>query len=591
MPKLIAQLLALFLTANLAAVPAMASTSVSGFSYLVSRLETTRLLTRNERRETRNVPFGTEALSPAAVAGFEGTKLSDQLSAAATSALFNGMSAATVKKILQRGKPRSFDARDVLTSRGHPIDGVRLVTSGTVKVAHIRRDGSEVILDVVPAGGVLGADQLRYNPSGTLSATSQAMEAVQALYWESSLFIELCKEYPLLSQNLTRLMYSDLNFLRERICETTGLDPDLMMLSRFVLLARRIAPGKEMNILFKMIHEELGWFVDAKRETITRFVKRHNPVIYSGRNGVVITSIRAIMPGGASPPVSISGADIGTILDGPPDAVISIGPPASPGPGQTTNMIRFSSGREMPVPPLFAGLSPSDITSILGHARLKRFNDSKKLSRQDEPVSEVMLIKSGKVKSSKRSRYDDGTLTRLNFPGGMLGAEEHQNNRQKLHMFSNEAYGSVEVFVWDENRFQKLCDEYPMLTVNTRRMMYKELISLRERLKETTTIIAASTARIAYELVQLARQMDPLSTGTGTVTIRLGQILIAELAQVSRESVNRFMQFCFTHGLATGGKTGFTIHVRTFYERLNDLLEHGLVRPFAPTQKITRMAA
>jgi len=133
------------------------------------------------------------------------------------SPLFSGILPGDYSGISATARVKVFARGERLYLEGDSVKQVMLLNAGFVKITQLGNAGTEVIIRLCGPGDVLGA-------AGLLSTvphrtTAQAFRDCRALVWEASAFRALVGKYPILHQNMVRILGDDLLELEARFRE------------------------------------------------------------------------------------------------------------------------------------------------------------------------------------------------------------------------------------------------------------------------------------------------------------------------------------------------------------------------------------
>ena len=119
-------------------------------------------------------------------------------------------------RLLAAARSKELARGQMLYLEGDSLQQVWLLTAGFVKTTQIGTGGVEVILRLSGPNDVLGAFDLA---TGVHSSAAQALRSCRALVWEAYLFRRMLERYPVLHQNMARMLGGHLLELQERFRE------------------------------------------------------------------------------------------------------------------------------------------------------------------------------------------------------------------------------------------------------------------------------------------------------------------------------------------------------------------------------------
>ena len=134
---------------------------------------------------------------------------------------------------------------------------------------------------------------------------------------------------------------------------------------------------------------------------------------------------------------------------------------------------------------LFTGLSQRECMEIASCARARTFARDEILFTQGQPVSNLILLESGSVKSTQLSSAGSEVLMRMSGSGEPVNV--NAGPIACNHTCSARAMEQCRALVWEYQRLQALLNEYPQLRKNISRILAGRLQELEERFREVAT--------------------------------------------------------------------------------------------------------
>ena len=161
---------------------------------------------------------------------------------------------------------RRFRPRQVIFSAGDPAERVYLILKGRVKIYQVAENGKEIILDVVPRGGVVG--DMAIVEDGERIACAQAIDDTVAatLSWED--FSHVLQQSPRLGFAMAELMAHRLAGMQRTFMNLVS-KPVSARLADF-LLSRQ----DQGIVHLGLTHQELAQTIGTSRETVTALFSR-----------------------------------------------------------------------------------------------------------------------------------------------------------------------------------------------------------------------------------------------------------------------------------------------------------------------------
>jgi CRP-like cAMP-binding protein len=209
--------------------------------------------------------------------------------------LFSDISSAACSEIVSVGREKAFARRQTIFSQGDPIEKVFLLTSGSVKTTQLGQNGSEVILRLCGAGDLIGSCKA-HSARPLHRSIAQSLKPSQTLIWDVATFESLCVRYPVLRQNVARILDQQLGELEERYREiSTECVP--MRLSREISrLANRVGEQVKDAVKINLSREELAQLTGTTLFTVSRLLSqwKEQGIVSPGREIVVIKNAQAL---------------------------------------------------------------------------------------------------------------------------------------------------------------------------------------------------------------------------------------------------------------------------------------------------------
>jgi len=184
--------------------------------------------------------------------------------------LFSGILPGDYAKIAAAARVREFTRGELLYIEGDSVQQVLLITSGFAKITQLGLSGTEVILRFSVPGDVLGAVGLL--SSGRHCRTAQAFRLCRALVWDASAFNALLERFPVLHQNMVRLLRDDLLELEERFHEVATERVGPRVARQLVRLLERIGRPVNGEVEIGLSREDLAQMTGTTLFTVSRLL-------------------------------------------------------------------------------------------------------------------------------------------------------------------------------------------------------------------------------------------------------------------------------------------------------------------------------
>ncbi len=209
-------------------------------------------------------------------------------------ALFSVISAVDYTAIAAAARVKEFARSEVLYIEGDPVEQILLLSSGSVKTTRLGVGGAEVILRLWVPGDVLGPADLF--AGGRHSTTAQAFRVTRALVWDAPTFKTLVNRFPVLEQNMLRIVVKYLADLEERFRElaTERVAPRVarQLLRLLPLIGRPVQEAVEVGLS----REELAQMTGTTLFTVSRLLSAWETQgwVRPRREAVVVCDVQAL---------------------------------------------------------------------------------------------------------------------------------------------------------------------------------------------------------------------------------------------------------------------------------------------------------
>ncbi len=218
--------------------------------------------------------------------------------------LFSGISVDDYTRICTAARVKEYPRGMVLCIEGQPVQEVLLLKSGLAKINKFGVSGAEVILRLAVWGDIIGA--LGLFSSGKQCTTAQAFRNCRALVWDAAAFKGLVQRYPVLHQNMVRILGEYLLELEERFREMATEKVGLRVASQLVRLLDRIGRPVKGAVDIGLSREELAQMTGTTLFTVSRLLSAWEArgMVKPGREVVTICDIPALraLAEGSRPP-------------------------------------------------------------------------------------------------------------------------------------------------------------------------------------------------------------------------------------------------------------------------------------------------
>jgi CRP-like cAMP-binding protein len=235
------------------------------------------------------------ARQPAGLLGSRSNGAKQGCPAAERSPLFSGILPGDYSGISATARVKVFTRGEMLYLEGDPVNQVLLLTAGFVKITQLGNGGTEVIIRLCGPGDVLGAVGLFSSmPHRT---TAQAFRDCRALVWDAAAFNTMVMRYPVLHQNMARIVGEDLLELEARFREvaTERVGPRVArQLVRLLEQMGRPADNGEMEVCLS--REDLAQMTGTTLFTVSRLLSAWEArgMVRPRREAVAICDVQSL---------------------------------------------------------------------------------------------------------------------------------------------------------------------------------------------------------------------------------------------------------------------------------------------------------
>jgi len=195
------------------------------------------------------------------------------------SEFFSTLSAAALADFESLLHPTSYPADTMLFSETQPGAGIVVVLEGEVKLSINSSDGHRLNFHIAKAGEVLGLSSTL--SGGAYEMTAEVLYPARIAHVTRQVFLQFLTRHPEAYQTVARDMIRSYNLACGQL-RMVGLSaPVPERLARLLLVWSEPSqkPTADARCRLSLTHEEIGEFIGASRETVTRtltsFKNRH----------------------------------------------------------------------------------------------------------------------------------------------------------------------------------------------------------------------------------------------------------------------------------------------------------------------------
>jgi len=209
--------------------------------------------------------------------------------------LFSGLSPCDHKQITSVARVKEFKRGEVLHVQGDAVRQVLLIISGLVKTTKLGSGGAEVILRLNLPGDVI----IDGNPffSGAHGTTAQAFRVCRALVWDAVVFKARIEPFPILHQNMARIVSGRLLELEERFREMATERVGPRVARQVVRLMEQIGRPVDGVVEIGLSREEMAQMTGTTLFTVSRLFSAWEVagILMTRREVVAICDIPALL--------------------------------------------------------------------------------------------------------------------------------------------------------------------------------------------------------------------------------------------------------------------------------------------------------
>jgi CRP/FNR family transcriptional regulator len=205
--------------------------------------------------------------------------------------------------------------------------------------------------------------------------------------------------------------------------------------------------------------------------------------------------------------------------------------------------------------PLFADLEQPELKSFSQVAVPRSFPAATRVFHEGDHSDACYIVRSGSFRVTRE--HSDGraiTLATLG-PGDIFGELAMLDG--EVRSASVEALSDGELLALPAGEVRLLLSRHPEITVKLIAALVRRLRAANERISRQSFQTVPS--RVAGVLSQLVAEEAPRTADGGSITIRMNQSDLAQLAGTSRESVSRFLADLERAGIVQPGRGRVTV--------------------------------
>ena len=207
-----------------------------------------------------------------AVSFSEKSTAAEHLVLMCASALFAGLTERDCREIVSCSRARTFARDEILFLQGQPVRNLILLETGSVKLTQLSSTGNEVLMWMSGTGEPVNVHAGLMTCNHTCSA--RAMERCRALVWEYSRLQTLLSQFPLMRNNISRILNDRLQELEERFREVATEKVARRLALTLLRLVKHVGKPSEGGTEISLTREELAQMTGTTLFTISRILSK-----------------------------------------------------------------------------------------------------------------------------------------------------------------------------------------------------------------------------------------------------------------------------------------------------------------------------
>ena len=205
--------------------------------------------------------------------------------------------------------------------------------------------------------------------------------------------------------------------------------------------------------------------------------------------------------------------------------------------------------------PIFKGLTATETTAVAQSAQLRKIKAGEFFFYEGEPADHFFVVTAGLVRLSQITAEGKQVILHMFAPGNSMAIVATLGIA--LNPASAEAIEDAEALVWDSQTIQQLMNTYPVIAVNSMKMLANRFRQLQDRYRELAT--ERVERRVARTLLRLAQQVG-VKTSTGIkIDMSLTREDVAQMTGTTLYTVSRILSSWEQAGLVNTGRESVEI--------------------------------
>lgn len=200
--------------------------------------------------------------------------------------------------------------------------------------------------------------------------------------------------------------------------------------------------------------------------------------------------------------------------------------------------------------PLFSGLSPEQIDSLLQEAQSVRYPKGANVFQQDEEAHSFFVLLHGHLRVFKLTPDGQQVVVRFVAPGEIFGVAMAIG--RTTYPATAQAVVESIALVWPSTAWPRLVGSHPGLAVNALQTVGTRLQDAHTRVVEMST--EEVERRVAHAILRLARQAGRKVEAGVEIDFPITRQDVAEMTGTTLHTVSRILSSWESQGLVEGGR-------------------------------------
>ncbi len=217
-------------------------------------------------------------------------------------AIFDGVPADEVTRVLSIARRRTFAAGEVVFHHDDPADTMHLISRGRFAVRVRTSVGDTAILTVLGPGEIFGEVAL-LGPEQRRTATVESLEAGETRSLLRGDLEALRRTHPGVSDVLIAILVGEVKRLSGHLLEALYVPSDKRVLRRLVELAAVYGTEEAAEVTIPLRQEDLAGLAGTSRATVNRVLREEEEkgTVRLSRGKVTVVDAEALRRRGHSP--------------------------------------------------------------------------------------------------------------------------------------------------------------------------------------------------------------------------------------------------------------------------------------------------